>query len=121
MDALFRLVLTNAALSGLLALSAWAASRLVRRQAVVHTLWLLALVKLVTPPLVALPVLPVRVERATPAPGRAAKESDAPPALATRATRAEVSASAAARMTLPMSLLMPAAASAVATLAVASQ
>ncbi|MFN7990398.1 MAG: M56 family metallopeptidase [Thermoanaerobaculia bacterium] len=96
MDALFRLVLTNAALSGLLALSAWAASRLVRRQAVVHTLWLLALVKLVTPPLVALPVLPVRVERATPAPGRAAKESDAPPALATRATRAEVSASAVA-------------------------
>ncbi len=58
MDALFRLVLTNAALSGLLALAAWAASRFVRRQAVVHALWLLALVKLVTPPLVSLPLLP---------------------------------------------------------------
>ena len=60
MDPLARLVLTNAALSGLLALAAWAASRLVRRQAVVHALWLLALVKLVTPPLVGLPLLPSR-------------------------------------------------------------
>lgn len=58
MDALLGLVLTNAALAGLLALAAWVASRFVRRQAVVHGLWLLALVKLVTPPLVGVPLLP---------------------------------------------------------------
>ena len=58
MDALFRLLLTNAAAAGLLALVAWAASRLVKRPAVVHGLWLLALAKLVTPPVVPLPVLP---------------------------------------------------------------
>jgi beta-lactamase regulating signal transducer with metallopeptidase domain len=58
MDALFRLLLTNAAAAGLLALVAWAASRLLKRPAVVHGLWLLALAKLVTPPLVPLPVLP---------------------------------------------------------------
>ena len=61
MEPLLRLLLTNAALAGLLALAAWAASRLVRRQAVVHALWLLALVKLVTPPLVELPLLPASV------------------------------------------------------------
>jgi beta-lactamase regulating signal transducer with metallopeptidase domain len=58
MDALPRLLLTNAAAAGLLALLAWAASRTVRRQAVVHGLWLLALVKLVTPPIAPLPVIP---------------------------------------------------------------
>ena len=58
MDALFRLLLTNAAAAGLLAIAAWAASRLVKRPAVVHGLWLLALAKLVTPPMVPLPVLP---------------------------------------------------------------
>lgn len=52
------LLLTNAALAALLAVAAFAASRLVRRPAVLHGLWLLALVKLVTPPLVELPVLP---------------------------------------------------------------
>lgn len=96
MDALLRLVLTNAALSGLLALAAWAASRLVRRQAVVHTLWLLALLKLVTPPLVALPILPVQAEKAKETPRRAAGGREAPPALAMRAPRAEASASAVA-------------------------
>jgi beta-lactamase regulating signal transducer with metallopeptidase domain len=58
MDALFRLLLTNAAAAGLLALGAWVASRLVKRPAVVHGLWLLALAKLLTPPVVPLPVLP---------------------------------------------------------------
>lgn len=63
MDALLRLALTNAALAGLLALAAWVASRFVRRQAVVHGLWLLALVKLVTPPIVGVPLLPAREGR----------------------------------------------------------
>jgi Zn-dependent protease with chaperone function len=53
-----RLLLTNAGAAGLIALLAWAASRIVRRQAVVHGLWLLALVKLVTPPIAPLPLLP---------------------------------------------------------------
>jgi beta-lactamase regulating signal transducer with metallopeptidase domain len=53
-----RLLLTNAAAAGLIALVAWAASRVVRRPAVVHGLWLLALVRLVTPPIAPLPLLP---------------------------------------------------------------
>jgi len=53
-----RLLLTNAAAAGLIALLAWAASLVVRRHAVVHGLWLLALVKLVTPPIAPLPLLP---------------------------------------------------------------
>ena len=44
MDDPVRLLLTNAAAAGLIALVAWAASRTIRRQAVVHGLWLLALV-----------------------------------------------------------------------------
>ena len=58
MDDPIRLLLTNAAAAGLIALLAWAASRTVRRQAVVHGLWLLALVKLVTPPIAPLPLVP---------------------------------------------------------------
>ena len=58
MDALLRLLLTNAAAAGLVALLAWAASRTVRRQAVVHGLWLLALGRLVMPPIAPLPLVP---------------------------------------------------------------
>jgi len=57
-DEALRLLLTNAVLAGLLALAAWVVSRLTKRQAVVHGLYLLALLKLVTPPLVELPLLP---------------------------------------------------------------
>jgi len=57
-DALFRLLLTNAASAGALALVAFAASRAVRRPALAHGLWLLALVKLVAPPVVPLPLVP---------------------------------------------------------------
>ncbi len=53
-----RLLLTNAAAAGLIALAAWAASRVVRRPAAVHALWLLALLKLVSPPIAPLPLLP---------------------------------------------------------------
>ena len=58
MEDLLRLLLTNAAAAGLLAVLAFAVSRTVRRPALAHGLWLLALVKLVTPPLVPLPLLP---------------------------------------------------------------
>jgi beta-lactamase regulating signal transducer with metallopeptidase domain len=53
-----RLLLTNAAAAGLIALFAWGASRVLRRHAVVHALWLLALLKLVSPPVAPLRVLP---------------------------------------------------------------
>jgi beta-lactamase regulating signal transducer with metallopeptidase domain len=58
MDDPLRLLLTNAAAAGLIALLAWAASRTVRRQAVVHGLWLLALARLVMPPIAPLPLVP---------------------------------------------------------------
>src|SRR5262249_46062492 len=65
MEPLLRTGLTNALLAGLLAVLAFAASWLLRRRpAVVHALWLLVLVKLVTPPLVGLPIWPAP----TPAP-----------------------------------------------------
>jgi beta-lactamase regulating signal transducer with metallopeptidase domain len=56
MDTFLRLLLTNAAAAGVLACVAFAVSRAVRRPAVAHALWLLALAKLVTPPLIPLPV-----------------------------------------------------------------
>lgn len=58
MDDPLRLLLTNAAAAGFIALLARAASLTIRRQAVVHGLWLLALVKLVTPPIAPLPLVP---------------------------------------------------------------
>jgi beta-lactamase regulating signal transducer with metallopeptidase domain len=57
-DALLRLLLTNAAAAGLLAVLAFAVSRVVRRPTLAHGLWLVALLKLVTPPVVPLPLLP---------------------------------------------------------------
>ncbi len=57
MDALMRIGLTNAALAGLLAVPALLASWLLpKRPAVAHALWLLVLLKLLTPPLIGLPV-----------------------------------------------------------------
>jgi len=58
MDDPIRLLLTNAAAAGLIALLAWTASRTVRRPAVVHGLWLLALARLVMPPIAPLPLVP---------------------------------------------------------------
>jgi beta-lactamase regulating signal transducer with metallopeptidase domain len=58
MSELLRLILANALAAGLLAVAAWAVSRGTRRQSLVHGLWVLALVKLVTPPIVPLPLLP---------------------------------------------------------------
>jgi beta-lactamase regulating signal transducer with metallopeptidase domain len=69
-DALLRLLLTNAAAAGLLAVLAFAVSRVVRRPALAHALWLVALLKLVTPPVVPLPCFPAWRSRplAAPAP-----------------------------------------------------
>jgi beta-lactamase regulating signal transducer with metallopeptidase domain len=49
-DALFHLALGNALLATVLALAAAAIGRLCRRPALVHALWVLVLLKLVTPP-----------------------------------------------------------------------
>lgn len=58
MSGLLDLVVSNALTAGFLAALAWLASRHIRRPSLVHGLWVLALVKLITPPLVQLPVLP---------------------------------------------------------------
>ena len=58
MSGLAALFLANALAAGLIALGAWAASRRVSRQTLLHALWVVALVKLVTPPIVPVPILP---------------------------------------------------------------
>ena len=59
MSPLLQIGLLNAVIATGLALVAMVASRFVRRPAVVHALWVLVLLKLVTPPLVPLAILPV--------------------------------------------------------------
>jgi beta-lactamase regulating signal transducer with metallopeptidase domain len=56
MPSLLEIGLANAVCAGLLALVAMAAGRVCRRPAILHGLWLLVLVKLVTPPLFAFPL-----------------------------------------------------------------
>ena len=56
MDGLLPVVLSNGVLATALALVAAVAGRLGRRPALTHGLWLLVLLKLVTPPLVSVPV-----------------------------------------------------------------
>ncbi|HEV3255606.1 MAG TPA: M56 family metallopeptidase [Gemmataceae bacterium] len=58
MDTLLQIGLSNALAATLLALAAAAAGQFCRRPALVHSLWLLVLLKLVTPPVRMLPVLP---------------------------------------------------------------
>jgi beta-lactamase regulating signal transducer with metallopeptidase domain len=81
MGALVEIGLWNAAGSALLALLVAAASRLVRRPALAHTLWLLVLLKLVTPPLVpfALP-WPADNVPAVPSAAEPLADADLPPA-----------------------------------------
>src|SRR5262245_40295200 len=49
-------VVSNILLALLLALAAWFAQRRLRWHGIAHTLWVLVLVKLVTPPLVSVPL-----------------------------------------------------------------
>lgn len=53
MSALVAVLLANAVLVLPLAVAAWATMRFLRRPAIAHALWVLALIKLLTPPLVA--------------------------------------------------------------------
>jgi hypothetical protein len=62
-DALLHVGLSNAVLATVLALAAGCVGCLCRRPALVHSLWVLVLLKLITPPLVPLPILqPVNTE-----------------------------------------------------------
>src|SRR5947209_19977157 len=56
MQSLLEIVLSNSAIATLLAVIAAVAGRYCRRPSIVYGLWLLVLVKLVTPPLVRIPV-----------------------------------------------------------------
>ena len=55
MTNLFEIGVTNAVLATLLAAAIWPITRIWRHPALVHLLWVLVLVKLITPPLVAIP------------------------------------------------------------------
>jgi bla regulator protein blaR1 len=55
-ETLLRIALSNALAAGILALAAGAVGRCCRRPALVHSLWLLVLLKLLTPPLVTVPL-----------------------------------------------------------------
>src|SRR5688572_16564265 len=50
-------LISNVLFASLIALVAWAVQRWLKRPAVARVLWVLALVKLVTPPLVGVPVI----------------------------------------------------------------
>ena len=56
MDSLFQTGLSNACISLALALIATAVGALTKRARVAHLLWLLVFVKLITPPVVTIPV-----------------------------------------------------------------
>lgn len=58
MDALLRIGLSNAACAAVLAVAASVLGHALRRPAATHALWVLVLLKLLTPPLWVLPVLP---------------------------------------------------------------
>src|SRR6516225_7437719 len=77
---LLHLGLNNAAVAALLAVPALVASRWGRRPALAHALWLLVLVKLVTPSFVPLRILP---PAATAEPPAIAAAPQAPPAATT--------------------------------------
>src|SRR5438552_7291192 len=61
-EAILRVTFSNTLLAAVLALAALAISRVFRRPAVSHALWLIVLLKLLTPPLwhIALPLLPAQ-------------------------------------------------------------
>jgi hypothetical protein len=87
-EVLVRAALSNAAVVAVLAAAVLAVDRLARRPALSHRLWLLLLIKLVTPPLVAMPW-----DRTRPEPGRpvvpSAPESRPAPAPVRRQAEAQ--------------------------------
>ncbi len=96
METLLRIGLSNAVAALLLALLVVAVACVWRRPAVLHALWLLVLVKLITPPLVWLP----EPWTEAPEPTAAPKAVEAPPAEAV-APPADAPVAAAAMFALP--------------------
>jgi bla regulator protein blaR1 len=81
MNALLQIGLTNAAMAAVLAVAAAGAGKICRRPALVHALWVLVLVKLVTPPLVVVPIsLPEQSSISDTAESTAVQESATVPA-----------------------------------------
>lgn len=65
-DYLLQFVAGNLLVSSLLAAAAWVAQARLRRPMVAHLLWTLALIKLLTPPLFTVPVVPLPGDAAAP-------------------------------------------------------
>lgn len=87
MNTLLTMGLSNLAVAAVLAAIAWAAGRWLRRPALTHGLWLLVFLKLLTPPMVAVPVIrtsaPAAAVAVAPAPAVVEqREQPAPPAPA---------------------------------------
>ncbi len=57
MFALLEIALSNAIVASLLAVFAFAVGRMCRRPALTHSLWLLVLLKLLTPPIIQIPIV----------------------------------------------------------------
>jgi len=110
-DHLLDTAISNAFVAGLLGLAAWLVGLVCRRPAVLHALWLLVLLKLITPPLVPVPVSWATAAR--PAPPAAAVPAVAvePPvavddfALSWQLPPAEEAAPAAAEPRTPLTLV----------------
>ena len=85
MNAILEMALSNALVAGLMAVVVFGISRIFRRPALIHSLWLLVLIKLVTPPIVPVPIEVSWLER----PSRVARpeERRAWPAVAPRSPR----------------------------------
>jgi WD40 repeat protein len=77
--AFFEAVLGNLAVASAIAVVAFAVSRWARCPALTHTLWLLVLIKLLTPPLVTIPIrcLPAQSETLVKSPGAASTSHNA--------------------------------------------
>ena len=58
-DSILQIAVSNLCVSLALAVVAWAVHATGKRPLVAHLLWLLALAKLVTPPIVTVPVVPI--------------------------------------------------------------
>jgi beta-lactamase regulating signal transducer with metallopeptidase domain len=103
MSAWLDVAASNIALATLLTAVAWALARWTRQPALVHTLCVLALLKLVTPPLFAWPVLPA--EAAAPEPDFAAwSPAELEAALALPAAAAEPPAPVLTPLTVALGL-----------------
>ncbi|MCK5941811.1 MAG: hypothetical protein KAI24_07590, partial [Planctomycetes bacterium] len=68
-DYLLQFTAGNLLVSSSIALAAWLAQTRLRRPVLAHLLWIMALVKLLTPPLFTLPMVPLPGEPAAAAPG----------------------------------------------------